>query len=55
MLITMIKSRFIVVGMDNSCQFEATYMSYLANMIQDEIDMSMENYETFYLGKERLI
>ena len=55
MLLTMIKSRFMRVGMDNSAQFEPTYMSYLANKVVKEVDLNMENVDLYYVNKERLI
>jgi hypothetical protein len=55
MLLTMIKSRFMRVGMDNSAQFEPTYMSYLANKVVKDVDLNMENVDLYYVNKERLI
>ena len=55
MLLTMIKSRFMPVGGDNSAQFENVYMSYLANKILKDIDLDKEDAELFYVEKERLV
>ena len=37
MFFTMVKSRFVGVGMDNSSQFEKIYMGYLVNKIRKKI------------------
>lgn len=56
MLLTMFKSRFWKVGMDNSGQFEDTNMSYLCNRIIKNIDFSIsQDPRAFYIDKERLV
>lgn len=46
MLFTMIKSRFVSVGMDNSDQFEDMQMSFMVNKIIKNIDIrGVENPE----------
>jgi len=55
MFLTMIKSRFMSVGMDNSDQFEDFKMGLLANRIIKHIDLDMPNVEAFYVNKERLV
>ena len=56
MLLTMFKSRFWKVGMDNSGQFEDTNMSYLCNRIIKNIDFTIsQDPRAFYVDKERLV
>ena len=55
MLFTMIKSRFMSVGMDNSNQFESTQMSFMVNKIVKNIDLDVANDEQYYVGKERIL
>lgn len=43
MFFTMIKSRCMSVGMDNSDQFESTQMSFMVNKIIKNIDMNVPN------------
>lgn len=55
MFLTMIKSRFISVGMDNSDQFDDAYMQILANQIIKNVSLDMPNVEAYYINKERLV
>lgn len=54
-LILMIKSRFIMVGMDNSEQFEPSNMTLIAKKITKLINYKMDNAQDFYIGKERMV
>jgi hypothetical protein len=56
MIITMAKSRFMKVGIDNTEQFEDLRMSHVVRIIQEQIDMdSMQDPRHFYINKERMI
>lgn len=53
----MIKSRFIPVGMDQTKQFQSTYMSFLANRIVQKVpfDFAQKKYDTPQRTKSSII
>ena len=57
LIITMAKSRFSGVGMDNSDQFEPLKMSFMIRQVIKalEIEEKGEDAEDFFVGKERVI
>lgn len=57
LIITMAKSRFFGVGMDNSDQFEPLKMSFMIKQIIKNIDIEGqgEGAETYFVGMERVV
>ena len=52
MLLLMVKSRFKLVGVDQSAQFESFYMSKMANYIINKINFEKHKKKTIELSKE---
>ena len=57
LIITMAKSRFFGVGMDNSDQFEPLKMSFMIKQIIKNIDIEGqgEGAEAYFVGMERVV
>ena len=57
LIITMAKSRFMGVGMDNSDQFEPLKMSFMIKQIIKSIDIAGqgEGAENYFVGMERVV
>ena len=56
MIVTMSKSRFMKVGIDNTEQFEDLRMNHVVKIIISFIDTdTMENPKHFYVNKQRMI
>jgi hypothetical protein len=51
----MAKSRFIIVGTDNTTQFEPVYMSYMVKRISRYINLSGADSEQVFVDKEKMI